>query len=192
MDDTSTTRQLEDITMITSFPTIRTRRLLLRQFVDDDLENVFKGLSHPDVIKYYGVSFDTLEAAKDQMKFLADLEKNGTGLWWAICSPDNNTFYGAGGLNSLSKEHKKAEAGFWLLPQYCRKGIMTEALPLICDYGFHTLQLHTIEGFVETENTNCKNALAKLGFQHQRIIKDCETRNGKLISLDVYIKVKAT
>jgi len=28
-------------------------RLLLRQFVDSDLEHVFKGLSYPVIIKYY-------------------------------------------------------------------------------------------------------------------------------------------
>lgn len=57
------------------FPTIKTERLLLRQFADSDLENVFKGLSHPEVIKYYGVSFQTLEATKEQMLFFADLKK---------------------------------------------------------------------------------------------------------------------
>jgi len=46
------------------FPIIKPNRILLRQFTDDDLENVFKGLSHSDVIKYYGISYDTLEATK--------------------------------------------------------------------------------------------------------------------------------
>ncbi len=64
--------------------------------------------SHPDLIKYYGVNFQTLEATKEQMTFYADLEKDETGIWFAVCSLDNNTFYGTGGLNSLSKEHKKA------------------------------------------------------------------------------------
>ena len=41
------------------FPTIKTSRFRLRQFTDADLENVFKGLSHPEVIKYYGVSFNS-------------------------------------------------------------------------------------------------------------------------------------
>ena len=44
--------------MTKEFPVIKTQRLLLRQFVDSDLVNVFKGLSHPDIIKYYGVSYN--------------------------------------------------------------------------------------------------------------------------------------
>ncbi len=172
------------------FPTITTNRLLLRQFVESDLENVFKGLSAPDIIKYYGVSYQTVEETKEQMKFFADLEINGTGIWWAVCSLDNKTFYGAGGLNSLSKEHKKAEIGFWLLTDFWGQGIMTEALPLICKHGFDNLGLHRIEGLVETDNFNCKKAMQKLDFKHEGTMKECEIKNGKFISLDIYAKLK--
>lgn len=169
--------------------TIKTKRLLLRQFVDSDIQNVFKGLSHPKIIKHYGISFDSLEATKEQMTWFADLEKDGTGMWFAVCSVDNKTFYGAGGLNSLSKEHKKAEIGFWVLYDFWGQGIMKEAMQLICDFGFDKLGLHRIEGFVETENTNCKNAMAKLDFQHEGTVKDCEIKNGQFISLDIYAKI---
>lgn len=176
--------------MRTETPTIRTNRFLLRQFVDSDIENVFKGLSHPDIIKHYGVNFQTLEATKEQMTFYADLEKDETGIWFAVCSLDNKTFYGAGGLNNLSKDHKKAEIGFWLLTDFWGQGIMTEAMPLICDYGFDKLGLHRIEGFVESDNINCKRAMSKLDFQHEGTMKDCEIKNGKFISLDIYAKIK--
>ena len=42
------------------FPIIKTNNLLLRRFVESDLENVFSGLSDPEVIKYYGVSYNSL------------------------------------------------------------------------------------------------------------------------------------
>lgn len=176
--------------MPTSFPTLTTDRLLLRQFQPDDLENVFKGLSHPDIIPYYGVSYDSLEATKAQMTFFADLEENGIGVWWAICSTDNQVFYGAGGLNSLSKEHRKAEIGLWLLPEFWGKGIMQEAMPLICQHGFTELGLHRIEGFVESENQNCKRAMSKLDFVYEGTMRDCEVKNGRFISLDIYARLK--
>jgi len=69
------------------------------------------------------------------MRFFADIEKN-TEIWWAVCSLDKNPSYGAGGLSSLSKEHKKAEIGFWLFAEFWKKGIMTELVPIICNYGF--------------------------------------------------------
>lgn len=66
---------------------------------------------------------------------------------------------------------------------------MTEALPIICNYCFEKLGLHRIEGIVETENSNCKKAVAKLDFQHEGTMIDCEIKNGKFISLDMYAKL---
>lgn len=167
--------------------TIKTNRLLLREITDFDLENIYNGLSNPEVIKYYGISFNSLEATKEQMTWFADSKQ----FWWAICSIDNETFYGAGGLNDLSKEHKKAEIGLWLLPDFWGNGIMREVMPLICNYGFEKLGIHRIEGFVESENKNCKKAMEKFDFQHEGLMKDCEIKNGKFISVDIYSKLKA-
>ncbi len=175
--------------METKFPILESERVILRQFTDNDLENVFKGLSHPDIIKYYGISFKTLEATKEQMTWFADHEKNETGIWWAVCNKDDGTFMGAGGLNDLSKENKKAEIGFWLLPEHWGKGIMTETMPLIFNYAFTTIGLHRIEGFVETENIACKKALKKLQFNLEGTMQDCEIKNDAYISVDIYSKI---
>ncbi|RYD57890.1 MAG: N-acetyltransferase [Sphingobacteriales bacterium] len=163
-----------------------TERLLLRKITIADKPWIYQGLSHEDVIKYYGVSYDSLEATQVQMDWFESLEREGTGIWWAICSTDNNTFYGAGGLNSLSEKHRKAEVGFWLLPEHQGKGIMTEAMPLILEYGFRKLQLHRIEGIVESENEACKKAVEKLGFTYEGTMRECEIKNGRFINLDIY------
>ncbi len=167
-----------------NFPTIKTDRLLLREITDLDLENIFNGLSNPNVIQHYGISFDSLDATKEQMIWFTDKKQ----MWWAICSLDNQTFYGAGGLNDINAKENKAEIGLWLLPKFWGKGIMKEVLPLISDYGFNHLKLKRIEGFIETENMNCKKAMSKLDFQHEKTMENCEIKNGKSISVDVYVK----
>lgn len=174
------------------FPELHTNRLLLRRFTENDLENVFKGLSHPKVTQYYGVSYPTMEATKTQMQFFEDLERNGTGLWWAICDRRDHTFFGAAGYSSLSKEHQKAELGYWLLPDFWKMGIINEALPQVCSYGFRQLGLHRIEALVETENESSQNALQKLGFVREGTMRDCEIKNGKFISLDIYSRLNST
>lgn len=166
---------------------ITTERLLLRKIVDSDIQNIYNGLSNPLVIKYYGVSFDSLEATKVQMQWY----EKPAQYWWAICSKDNQVFYGAGGLNDLSEENNKAEIGLWLLPDFWGKGIMREVIPLICDYGFDKLGLHSIEGFVESNNQNCKRAMAKLDFTHEGTIKEYEIKNDEPISVDIYTKRKS-
>lgn len=162
-----------------------TEHLLLREIIASDIDNIYAGLSHPEVIKYYGISFDSLEATKEQMTWYNDSKQ----CWWAICSKDNSQFYGAGGINDICKTHRKAEIGLWLLPEFWGKGIMTEVMPLICNYAFKELKLHRIEGFVDANNQNCKKAMAKLDFKHEGTMNDCEIKNGTFVSVDIYAKL---
>ncbi|MGN8226570.1 GNAT family N-acetyltransferase [Gracilimonas sp. BCB1] len=170
-------------------PSLQTKRLILRPFTEDDLDNVFKGLSNPDIIKYYGISFETRESAKEQMKWFADHERNETGAWWAICLKDSGHFIGAGGLNDIEHDHKKAEFGFWLLPEYWGNGFMGEAIPAILNHGFEKINLHRIEGFVESKNTNCQKALDKLNFTFEGTMRNAEIKNGRYIDIDIYSKL---
>ena len=72
------------------------------------------------------------------------------------------------------------------MPEYWGQGIMAEAMPLILDHAFNKIGLHRIEGFVESENKNCKKALAKLNFCLEGTMRECEIKNERFISLDVY------
>ncbi|WP_200912241.1 GNAT family N-acetyltransferase [Pedobacter sp. Leaf216] len=116
-------------------------RFLLRQFSNDDLTDVFKGLSHPDVIRYYGVSYDNLEETNAQLTWFNELQKNETGIWWAICDKKSLTFFGAIGINDLNTFEEKAEIGFWLLPEYWGLGIINESARFVCSYAFENLNL---------------------------------------------------
>jgi ribosomal-protein-alanine N-acetyltransferase len=172
-----------------SVPLMASPRLQLRQFMPEDVGHVYKGLSHPEVIRYYGVSYRTLEETETQMQWFRELESSGTGTWWAIWSADGKNFMGAAGFNNLCREHCKAELGFWLLPAYWGKGFITEALNIIIPYGFDQLQLHRIEAFVETGNTSSCQALLRQGFCQEGTMQDCEIKNEKFISLHVFAKI---
>ncbi|WP_196887498.1 GNAT family N-acetyltransferase [Aureivirga sp. CE67] len=165
---------------------LKTKKILLREIEYSDIKNVYKGLSDSKVIKHYGVSFHSLEETKEQMEWFAKEEQK----WFAICSLDNEEFYGAGGLNDISKMHKKAEIGLWLLPDYWGKGIMKEAMEIICNFGFEKLNLHRIEGFVDSENVKCKKAMSKIDFELEGTMRDCEIKNDKYVSVDIYSRLK--
>lgn len=169
-----------------SFPERFTERCLLRQIRPDDQRHIFNGLSHPQVIPYYGVQYSTFEATAEQMKWYADLEAQNTGIWWAICDRLDGTFFGAGGLNGRDAMHQKAEIGLWLLPEHWGKGLMQEVMPVIWNYGFEHMDLHRIEGFVESDNQLCKAAMSRLPFHHEGTMRECEMKQGKRISLEIY------
>ncbi len=161
---------------------IHTDRLTLKEVKQADIENIYCGLSHPQVIKHYGVSYSSLEATQEQMDWYGQDQQ----AWWSITKISDGIFCGAAGFNDISKEHKKAEIGLWLLPEYWGKGIMTEVMPAICNYAFRQMNIHRIEGFVESTNTNCKRAMSKLDFNHEGTMRDCEVKDGQYVSVDIY------
>ncbi|WP_037374090.1 GNAT family N-acetyltransferase [Salinimicrobium xinjiangense] len=173
-----------------AFPNIKTTRLNLRQITEADLENIYSGLSHPDVIKHYGVNYSSLEATWEQLEWYAELERTHTGLWRAITLAETGKFCGAIGYNNLSREHKKAELGFWLLPEFWGRGYVQEAMEAVLEYAYQKLKLHRIEAFVETENISSQKALQKQDFQQEGIMRDSEIRNGRFISVAIFSKLK--
>lgn len=168
--------------------TLDTQRLLLRPFCADDLPFVFEGLSHPDVIRYYGVNYSTIEETNAQLTWFNEIQQNETGMWWAICDKTTLGLCGAIGFNDLKKTDQSAEIGFWLLPEYWGLSLVSEAAPIIFDYAFKVLNIAKIVAQVETENINSKKLLKKLGFIYQETLWDCEIKNDNSISLEIYEK----
>ena len=168
------------------FPHLETPRLTLRQILPTDINKVYEGLSHKDVIKYYEVSFQTLEATKEQMDWYESLWKERTGIWWGICLKGQRDLIGACGFYDYEEKHQKAELGYWLFPEFWGKGFASEALPPILEFGFDLMQLHRIEALVEKGNHASSQLLEKHGFNYEGTMQDCEFKNGRFISVHMY------
>lgn len=168
------------------FPELTTERLLLQQVIPDDQQFIFEGLSHPEVIPFYGVRYSSFEATKAQMDWYNELFENGTGISWKIVNRQTLEKMGDISIYLYKPEHKKAEIGFWLLPQYWNKGYASEAMAAAIQYWKVEKDLHRLEGFVEEGNTASSKLLEKAGFQYEGKMKDCEIKNGNYISLLIY------
>ena len=99
-----------------NFPELKSERLTLDQITLKDQKHIYSGLSNPEVIRYYGVNYSSFEETEEQMNWYSNLEKSNAGIWWAIRLKNTNEFVGAIGINDHHPEYKKAEIGFWLLP----------------------------------------------------------------------------
>jgi ribosomal-protein-alanine N-acetyltransferase len=173
-----------------SFPELHTRRFRLRRIVETDLDWLLASLSDPEVVRYYGVSFYDQEGIREQLNWYDNLLETGTGIWWAISTPQDPALIGAVGMNNLSLAHRKAEVGFWLLPAYWKQGVIKEAFQQVLDYAFMTLELHRLEAWVETENVASMKVLEKQGFRREGTLVDCEVKNDRSISLHIYARLK--
>ncbi len=169
---------------------MKTDHYYLREITSKDIENIHKGLSDPEVTKYYDVHYATLEETQVQMDWYQKLKDEGTGIWWGIYGKEDDQFRGAGGFNNLESNHKKAEIGLWLLKEYWGQGILKEVMPVLFREGFEILGLNRIEGYVLSDNVKCKSALEKIHFKYEGTMRDCEIKDGQLISVDIYAVLK--
>ena len=168
------------------FPEISTQRFILKQILPDDQEFIFKGLSHPDVVPYYGVQYKTLESTKGQMEFYDRLWREKTGTWWKIIEKENSQPVGACGINNYQSKHERAEMGYWLLPENWGRGIMKEVLPPMISHVFTHWKLYRLEAVIEEGNESSVKLAERLGFQLEGVMRESEIKNGKRINLLMY------
>lgn len=156
----------------------------LREIESSDIHNIYAGLSDPEVYKYYGVRFLTLDACHEQMEFYTSLIENQTGHWWAI-SDERGEFAGAIGLNDRNRQEKTIEIGFWLLPAYWGRGIVADCIPFVAGFAKEHFKSQSLIAFVESENTACLRLLKKNKFELQTVLGKAEWKDGKWINLHV-------
>jgi len=169
---------------------IQTKRHLLVEIEDKDIHHIFEGLGNPEMTKYYGVHFDSLEATKEQMQWYRNLIDKREGIWWKIIRIKTGHFVGAVGFNDWDHEKKEAEIGVWILPKFQRKGRMPEVMKAAINYGFDRMELERIVAFVESENLACKKGLKKVKMIHIKTEERAEQKNEKWIDIDAYQIVK--
>ena len=85
---------------------------------------------------------------------------------------------------------KDCEIGYMLLTDYYSKGIMTEAVRLICEEAFNELDIVRITGLVYAPNTASQRVLEKNGFMKEGVQKDSVYKDEKIYDLFLYGKMK--
>lgn len=141
-----------------------TRRLLLREFVPDDAENIWELNSDPEVIKYTGdPPFAGIEKAKEFLHNYQDYAINGFGRW-AVISKAPHTFIGWCGLKL--NEQNLVDLGFRFFKREWNKGYATEAARACLEYGFVELNLTEIIGRVARQNVASIKVLEKLSMDY--------------------------
>lgn len=156
------------------FPVLQTERLVLRKITMHDAPEVFIQRSHPIIQKYIKrVPALSVAEAKEHILKITDLEKNNKSITWAITIKGNDKLIGSICLWNIEPELNKAEVGYSLHPDYYNKGIMSEALQKVVEYGFATMQVTSIDAYTNKDNLASLALLKKNGFVRN---KDFEER----------------
>ena len=172
------------------FPILETERLILRRVLPSDVKEMFELRSNPETMKYIPRPLLTNhEEALAHIQMMEDKIETNEGINWAITIKGDDKMLGVIGHYRIKPEHYRAEVGYMILPEYHGKGITTEAVQCVVDYGFNTMQLHSIEGVIDPENVASEKVLQKCGFVKEAHFKENEFYDGKFIDAVVYSKL---
>ena len=159
--------------ILSTFPTLTTERLTLRQPLESDAQEIFLLRSDAIVNKYLDRQpTETVAEAISFIRKVAENFKNNAGLYWAITQTDNGKLIGTVCLFDFSDEGKKCEIGYELLPNYQGQGIMNEALKKIIEFTFQTLGLENIDAFTHKDNQSSTKLLRKFNFKETTVIDE--------------------
>ena len=170
------------------FPEINTERLFLREIKESDSEGILFLRSDRTVNKFierpeHRKTKDLADAVK-LIKELNEYFETNKSVGWGITLKNIPKMIGTIGLRNFSHNNKTAEVGYDLDPQYHGKGIMSETLKAIIDFGFNNLSLNKIEAFTHNENANSVKLLVKNGFQFIESRKDPHNKSNIIFELE--------
>lgn len=84
-----------------------------------------------------------------------------------------------------------AELGYYIGKEFRNRGAATEAVKLIADYIFTNTDIIRIFAEPFSHNEASKRVLEKAGFQAEGVMKNNAIKNGKIIDMTLYAKLKA-
>ncbi|UQD56847.1 GNAT family N-acetyltransferase [Flavobacterium sp. K5-23] len=173
------------------FPNIETERLLLRRVDKKDVNEIFELRSNIETMKY--IPRPIVKSIEEALEHIANIDekiKANEGINWAITLKNDTRLIGIIGHYRIKPEHFRAEIGYMLLPEYNGKGIVTEAVNEVVNYGFNTMNLHSIEAIISPDNLASEKVLQKNGFIKEAYFKQNECFNGRFIDTVIYSLLK--
>ena len=172
------------------FPILETTRLTLRQFDRNDADALFKMRSNPETMRFVPRPImQSIDEAREHIDMIEDKIRNNEGINWAISLRNVHDCIGIIGHYKLMPEHFRSEIGYLMLPEFRGKGIMSEAIAAVVDYGFNQLKLHSVEAIIDPENHASATVLERNNFIREAHLKENQFYEGKFIDTVIYSRL---
>ncbi len=151
---------------------IETERLLLHEISRNDLEDIHRLHSTPEVDQYntLGIPYSVKHTeAILQPMFEGKKQKPRSLFTWKILSKETDEFLGLAGYILSNNRSKEGEIYYKLFPKYWGRGYATEVTKRLIRFGFEKLELHRVEAGVVVENVRSVRVLEKAGMTREGI-----------------------
>ncbi|WBW96067.1 GNAT family N-acetyltransferase [Oceanirhabdus sp. W0125-5] len=154
---------------------IETKRLIIRPYIEEDLEECFKLMQNKELFKYLDMDVMSYDGYKGLFQWLIDCYEVGFNedfkYSFNITLKDTGTHIGWCGIGGVEFDHKKKEIYYLIGREYWGKGYAKEASSALLDYGFNVMGLKEIVGLCKPENIASKKVLENLGLIYRYMVQ---------------------
>lgn len=150
------------------FVPLQTRRLIVRSPTLDDIGNLHARRNHPDVavLQDWETPYP-LEKAQALVESVIEEGQPTNNEWWlAIISRPDGVVVGDLALH-LTSEGRTAEVGYSLDREQWGQGYASEALAVLVDYLFDSLDVVRVFGMLDPVNVASARVLERTGFLYE-------------------------
>jgi RimJ/RimL family protein N-acetyltransferase len=153
-------------------------RICFRPLEMEDLEFLQRMIASEEIHPYIGVYWPLNKRA--EREWLEGLYKTRENFPFGIALKEDDRLIGCCDLRLGAAAHRAAEIGIGIgEPEARGKGYGTEAIRLLLDYGFGTLNLHRIELRVYENNPRAIRCYEKCGFKREGIKREARWWDGR-------------
>lgn len=131
----------------------------------------------------------TEQDGKDFISAMLAADENDT-FAFAITA-DGKVAGSIGAFRQGNIHRQTAELGYYIAEEYWGKGIMTEAVKLLCEYIFSHTDIIRIYAEPFAHNIGSQRVLEKAGFQYEGTLRANAVKNGEVMDMKMYAKVKS-
>jgi RimJ/RimL family protein N-acetyltransferase len=161
----------------------------LREWRIDDAGLLQKHADNPNISAFLMDRFPHPYTMDDAISWIDLMLRQKPLLIFVIAVDDK--LAGVIGLEMRSDIYRKAPLlGYWLGEEFWGRGIATEAVKLITNYAFSTLDIVRIQAGILSSNPRSMRVLEKAGYTMEGVLKNSIFKNGAVLDEWVYGMVK--
>ena len=172
---------------------IETNRLILRRFVSEDAEAMFRNwASDSEVTKYLTwPTHSSIEVSKFVTEDWVNSYSDEKYYQWAIVLKENGEPIGSISAVHMNEEVDMVHIGYCIGRAWWHQGITSEAMKAVMDFFFDIVEANRIESRHDPRNPNSGKVMQKCGMKYEGTLRSSDRNNQGICDACYYALLKA-
>ncbi len=175
-----------NLDLISADVKLDTNRLILRKPSADDVKDIFEYAKDESVAHF--TRFEPHKSTEDTKMFLISVKQkhlNKTSLVLVLELKEEKKVIGSTSFQNIAEDSERAELGFALSKKYWSKGLMSEAVCKMIEFGFKKIKFNRIESLCNIENIRSIRLLSTF-MQKEGILRERDKVKGRFCTYDMF------